>query len=78
MAQEHISRALCACKAEIREVLHKIYDEAGDDPPNVNKAWDILKHKMPHARRSRAREVLREEEIAHQRREPGKRRPRLK
>jgi hypothetical protein len=65
---------LPASKAEIREVLRKIYDEAGADPPNVNRAWDLAKVKLPHARRSRAREVLSEEEFYRQRREPGKRR----
>jgi hypothetical protein len=60
-------------KAKIRRELRKIYDDAGDDPPNVNRAWDLLKVKLPHAR-SRVREVLREDEFARRRRKPGKRR----
>jgi hypothetical protein len=63
---------LPASKAEIREALRKIYDKAGDDPPNVNRAWDLIKLEMLHVRRSRVREVLDEKEFARQRREPGK------
>jgi hypothetical protein len=63
-----------ACKAEIREVLHKLYDEARGDPPNVNKAWDLVTQRLPNARRQRVREVLNEEGFARRRREPGKKR----
>jgi hypothetical protein len=65
---------LPASKLEIREALRKIYDEADADPPNVNRAWDLAKVQLPHARRSRVREVLGEEEFFRQRRQPGKRR----
>jgi len=61
-----------ASKPEIREALRRIYDEAGADPPNVNRAWDLVKLKMLHAQRSRVREVLDENEFACRRREPGK------
>jgi hypothetical protein len=62
---------LPASKADIREALRKIRDEAGDDPPNVNGIWDLVKVKLLHARRHRVREVLREAEFACQRRKPG-------
>jgi hypothetical protein len=65
---------LPASKAEIREALRRIYDEAGADPPNVNRAWDLAKVKLPHARRRRVGEVLAEDEFARRRRKPGKRR----
>jgi hypothetical protein len=68
---------LPASKAEIREVLCKIYDEAGPDPPNVNRAWDLAKVKLPHARRPRVRDVLKEQEFACRRRKPGKKRTSL-
>jgi hypothetical protein len=63
-----------ACKGTIREELRKIYDDAGQNPPNVLRAWDLLKVLLPEARRSRVRDVLREAEFARRRREPGKKR----
>jgi hypothetical protein len=66
-----------ASKPQIRKSFRRIYDEAGDNPPNVNRAWDLIKVQMPVAR-GRVREVLREDEFAHRRRGPGrkaKRRP---
>jgi hypothetical protein len=66
-----------AGKETIREALRKIFDEAGDSPPNMNKARNLIKGRIP-ASRSRVREVLREPEFAHRRRGPGrkaKRRP---
>ena len=63
-----------AGKAKIREGLRKIFDEAGDNPPNMNRAWDLLKLRLPDARRSRVREVLREPEFAVRRRGPGRKR----
>jgi hypothetical protein len=68
---------LPASKAEIREVLCRIYDEAGADPPNVNRAWDLTKVKLPHARRRRVQQVLSEEEFARRRRKSGKKRTSL-
>jgi hypothetical protein len=64
-----------ASRREIREALHKIYDEAGDNPPNVERAWKLSKPLLPSARRDRVREVLREPEFACLRREPGRRGP---
>jgi hypothetical protein len=67
-----------ASKPQIRKILRQIYDEAGDNRPNMNRAWDLLKVLIPDARRSRVREVLREPEFARRRRGPGrkaKRRP---
>jgi hypothetical protein len=61
-----------ARKGAIREVLRKIFDEAGDNPSNMNRAWDLLKVRLPDARRSRVREVLREPEFATRRRRPGR------
>jgi hypothetical protein len=60
-----------ACKGTIRAELRKIYDEAGDNPPNMNKAWDLIKRQIP-APRSRVREVLEENEFARRRRGPGR------
>jgi hypothetical protein len=48
---------------EIRDRLRKLNEEAGDNPPNVNRAWDLIKVQMP-APRSRVREVLKEDEFA--------------
>jgi ribosomal protein S20 len=67
-----------AGKATIRTTLRKIFDEARDNPPNVNRAWVLLKMLLPDATRSRVREVLKEAEFARRRRGPGrkaKRRP---
>ena len=64
--------ALPASKGAIRVALREVYDEAGTDPPNVNRASDLVKIKLPHARRARIREVLREPEFARQRRPPGR------
>ena len=62
-----------ASKPEIRTVLRNEYEKAGDNPPNVNRAWDLIKVQMP-VSRSRVREVLTEDEFARRRRKPGKRR----
>jgi hypothetical protein len=59
-------------KPEIRTALRKIFDEAGDNPPNVNRAWNLIKVLLPDATRSRVREVLSEEEFARRRRGPGR------
>ena len=67
-----------ASKLQIRQALRKIYDEADDDPPNVNQAWALLKLQLPDAGRRRVREVLKENEFLARRRGPGrkaKRRP---
>jgi hypothetical protein len=63
-----------SCKSTIRKALREVYDAARDNPPNVNRAWALLKLRVPDASRSRVREVLREEEFSGQRRQPGKRR----
>jgi Protein of unknown function (DUF3631) len=63
-----------ASKDTIRKELRKIFDEAGDDPPNMNRAWRLLKARLPDARRSRVREVLKEDEFARRRRGPGRKR----
>jgi molecular chaperone GrpE (heat shock protein) len=63
-----------ACKEAIRQSLRMIYGNTGDDPPNVNEAWDRLKRDLPNARRRRVRDVLNEDEFSRQRRAPGKRR----
>jgi hypothetical protein len=57
-------------KAEIRKVLRNVFDRAGANPPNINQAWDLIKHQIP-ASRSRVREVLKEDEFARRRRKPG-------
>jgi hypothetical protein len=31
-----------ASKDTIRKELRKIFDEAGDDPPNMHRAWRLL------------------------------------
>jgi hypothetical protein len=61
-----------ASKQQIRQALRQIYDEAGDNPPNVNGAWQLIKARLPNARRNLVREVLREDEFARRRRKPGK------
>jgi hypothetical protein len=60
-----------ACKGMIRELSRKIYGDAGDNPPNINQACDLIKRQIP-ASRSRVREVLKEEEFARRRRGPGR------
>jgi hypothetical protein len=60
------------CKHMIREVLRNVFDQAGDNPPNINQAWDSIKVLIPGAPRSRVREVLREPEFACRRRGPGR------
>ena len=67
-----------ASKPQIRVALREAYDAAGDNPPNVNRAWDLLKQRLPSARRKRVREVLGEEEFARRRREPGRKQCRAK
>jgi hypothetical protein len=62
-----------AGKGKIREALRKIFDEAGGNPPNMNRAWDLLKVVLLGARRSRFRDVLREPEFAPRRPRPGRR-----
>jgi hypothetical protein len=59
------------CKHMIRQVLRNVFDQAGDNPPNVNQAWDLVKHQIP-VSRSRVRQVLDEEEFARRRRGPGR------
>jgi hypothetical protein len=63
-----------ACKEAIRQSLRMIYGITGNNPPNVNVAWDRLKRDLPNARRRRVRDVLNEDEFSRQRRAPGKRR----
>jgi hypothetical protein len=60
-----------ASKPKIREVLRTVYDEAGEDPPNIHQASAIVMRQIP-ASRSRVREVLREPEFARRRRGPGR------
>jgi hypothetical protein len=60
-----------AGKGAIRKALHEIFDEAGDNPPNVNRAWDLVKHQIP-VSRSRVRQVLDEEEFIPRRPRPGR------
>jgi hypothetical protein len=62
-----------ACKDTIREELRKIYDRAGDDPPNTDQACVLIKRQI-RASRSRVREVLKEDEFARRRRGPGRKR----
>jgi hypothetical protein len=61
-----------SAKSEIRKALRKEYDRAGDNPPHVNRAWDLIKAQMPDARRSRVREVLKEDEFTQRRHGPGR------
>jgi len=62
-----------AGKGKIREALRKIFDEAGDNPLNMNRAWQLLRLQMlPDASRSRVREVLREPEFTPRRPRPGR------
>jgi hypothetical protein len=59
------------CKETIRKVLRQILDKAGDNPPNINQAWDLLKSQMP-VSRGRVRQVLDEEEFIPRRPRPGR------
>lgn len=60
-----------SAKPDIRNVLRKIYDEAGANPPNINDACHLVMGQIP-ASRSRIREVLKEDEFARRRRGPGR------
>jgi hypothetical protein len=62
---------LGASKAQIRSVLRQIYDEAGDNPPNVNRAWQLIQQGLPNVTRARVRAFLKEDEFARRRRKPG-------
>jgi hypothetical protein len=57
--------------ARIRAELEKIYADPVNDRPNMNEAWNLLKGKLPKARRSMTMEILREPQFANQRRNPG-------
>ena len=56
----------------VRLELRKIYHAAGSSPPNMNAAWNLIHAQMPHAPRSRVRDVLREQEFARLRRKAGR------
>jgi hypothetical protein len=60
-------------KDRIRKAARDLYDQAGNNAPNINHAWDSIKVLIPGAPRSRVREVLREPEFARRRRGPGRR-----
>ena len=49
----------------------KIHADPVNDRPNMNEAWNLLKGKLPKARRSMTMEILREPQFANQRRSPG-------
>jgi hypothetical protein len=57
--------------ARIRAELEKIYADPVNDRPNMNEAWNLLKDKLPKARRSMTMVILREPQFANQRRNPG-------
>jgi hypothetical protein len=65
---------LGASKSHIRQTLRQIYENAGNNPPNVNRAWEQVRITLGNATRARVREVLKETEFARRRRPPGKRR----
>jgi len=60
-----------ASEARIREVLKEIYSDPGNNRPNVNEAWDLLKAKVPNARKNLVMDILKEPEFANQRRGAG-------
>jgi hypothetical protein len=51
-----------AGKGQIRKELRTIFDEAGENPPNMNLAWNLLNARI-HASRRPFREVLDEDEF---------------
>ena len=57
--------------ARIRAELKKIYADPVNDRPNMEKAWKLLRSKLPNARKEMTRQILREAQFATQRRDPG-------
>jgi hypothetical protein len=59
---------------QIRKKARVIYTEFADDPPNINRAEKLLRERLPGAKRSRIRPVLREIEFVNSRRRSGEKR----
>jgi hypothetical protein len=57
--------------ARIRAELKKIYADPVNDCPNMEKAWKLLRLKLPNARKEMTRRILHEPEFASQRRKRG-------
>ena len=69
--QQHQLSRPSASKAQIRNGLREIYDDPRNNYPNVNDAWDLLKAKLPSARKKLVMVILDEPEFSNQRRSPG-------
>jgi hypothetical protein len=68
----HSARPRPASKAAIRQAARQLYESAAGPPPNVTLAEQLLRSKLPGARRQLVRPVLAEPEFADQRRKAGK------
>jgi hypothetical protein len=51
-----------AGKDTIRKELHRVFDEAGKNPPDMNRAFNLVNARI-HASRRPVREVLNEDEF---------------
>jgi hypothetical protein len=58
-------------ETQIREEARVLYKELADDPPNINRAEQLLRERLPGAKRTRIRPVLRNHEFANLRRLSG-------
>jgi hypothetical protein len=56
---------------QIREEARVLYEELADDPPNINRAEQLLRGRLPGAKRTRIRPVLGNPEFANLRRPSG-------
>jgi hypothetical protein len=56
---------------EIREAAREVYGASGKNPPNIDKAEQLLREKLPGAQRKKIRPILSEDEFTTLRRKPG-------
>jgi hypothetical protein len=61
-------------ETQIREEARVLYTESADDPPNMIRAEKLLRERLPGAKRTRIRPVLRESEFVNSRRRTGEKR----
>ncbi len=61
-----------ASRAAVRKAALEVYDSAGGSPPNVTLAEQLIRSKLPGARRKLIRPILAEAEFADRRRKAGK------
>ena len=60
--------------SEIINVFRELYAQHRDDPPNLNKAYELVRKKLPNTSRSKIRQILMTPEFSALRRRAGIRR----